>query len=271
MQMATETYADKINLDMSKVGSSNKSDVFKYMFENRSEAKNIEEITKLYSEAIKTVANDDDDDGSSSSGSRTGGGGGGSYVKPSAQTNSPEIPKRTKFIDMDDNHWAIESVLFLNDIGVISDAASYRPDDCITREEVVKMLICSFGELDENAECDFSDIKNTTWCYPYIASAFKNGMVNGIDENTFGIGRNISRQDAFVMIYRIVKDNLEEVSEDYVFEFSDVSSINDYAVDAVKALCANGIVNGYEDGTFRPTASISRAECAKLLTTVFRR
>lgn len=273
MQLATETYADKLNLDLSKLGSSDSSDVFKYMFKNRKDIKNIADIKNLYLKAIDAAEDDDSDSGSSSGGRKSGGGGGGgTYVKPSEEkTNEQPASQRTKFTDMADSHWAIESVLFLNGIGVISDSASYRPDDSITREEVVKMLICSFGELDENAECDFSDVTKDSWSYPYVASAFKAGMVNGVGENIFGSGRNISRQDALVMIYRIVKDKLEAVSEDYVFEFSDADSVADYAEEAVKALCANGIVNGYEDGTFRPEASISRAECAKLLTTVFRR
>ena len=96
-------------------------------------------------------------------------------------------------------------------------------------------------------------------------------MVNGVDEKTFGVGRSLSRQDALVMIYRIIKDSLDALDEDSVLEFSDKDSISDYAAEAVGALCSNGIVNGYADGTFRPDVPISRAEFAKLLTTVFRR
>ncbi len=268
MQMVTETYKDDINLDLSLIGKLNESDVFKYMYDNRDDVTNMADVEELYEKAIKALKNKKDDDDDKPS--RVSSGGGGYSVAAPKQEIAP-TPARTKFVDMDDSHWALESVLFLNDIGVVSDAVSYRPNDSVTREESVKMLVCSFGDLDLDAQCSFADVDKTSWCYPYIASAYKTGMVNGINENTFGAGNNLSRQDALVMIYRVVKDNLDAVPDDYVFAFSDESSINDYALDAVKALCANGIVNGYTDGTFRPNVPISRAEFAKLLTTVFRR
>ncbi len=268
MQMVTETYKDDINLDLSLIGKLNESDVFKYMYDNRDDVTNMEDVEVLYKKAIKALKDKKDDDDDKPSRVSSGGGG---YSIPKQTQQVPPAPARTKFTDMEDSHWALESVLFLNGIGVVSDASAYRPNDSVTREESVKMLVCSFGDLDLDAQCSFADVDKTSWCYPYIASAYKTGMVNGINENTFGAGNNLSRQDALVMIYRIVKDNLDEVPDDYVFAFSDESSINDYALDAVKALCANGIVNGYTDGTFRPNVPISRAEFAKLLTTVFRR
>ena len=89
----------------------------------------------MYLKAIDAAEDDDSDSGSSSGGRKSGGGGGGgTYVKPSEEkTNEQPASQRTKFTDMADSHWAIESVLFLNGIGVISDSASYRPDDSITR------------------------------------------------------------------------------------------------------------------------------------------
>ena len=44
-----------------------------------------------------------------------------------------------------------------------------------------------------------------------------------------------------------------------------MDEISDYAAEAVKRMYALGIINGYEDGSFRPKNSITRAEAAKIL------
>jgi hypothetical protein len=46
--------------------------------------------------------------------------------------------------------------------------------------------------------------------------------------------------------------------------FSDVAETNPIH-DAVEALAAEGVVSGYEDGTFRPIASVTRAQATKML------
>ncbi|ERN52048.1 S-layer homology domain-containing protein [Alkalihalophilus marmarensis] len=45
--------------------------------------------------------------------------------------------------------------------------------------------------------------------------------------------------------------------------FSDIST--SYAKEEIEALAKSGVIDGYTDGTFRPTADITRAEFAKLL------
>ena len=47
--------------------------------------------------------------------------------------------------------------------------------------------------------------------------------------------------------------------------FTDAADISAYAADAVNALFERGIVGGYEDGSFKPKANISRAEGAKII------
>lgn len=275
MQMVTETYADDINLDMSGEKSLNRTDIFKYMYTNRKKATNIDGVKSLYREAVSYVKDSKQSSGGSSSGGsgRSGGsssGGGVAYTNKQEEVVETK-PARVLFLDMDDSHWALDAVLFLNSIGVIADAEYYRPDDNVSREEMVKMLVCAFGELDEEAACSFTDVPADAWSYPYIASAFNIGFINGIGENVFGAGMDVSRQDCAVMIYRIVKEKLDIPLEGYELEFTDTADVSDYAVEAVKVLTYNGIINGYGDGSFRPGAAVTRAECAKLITSIFRR
>ncbi len=50
--------------------------------------------------------------------------------------------------------------------------------------------------------------------------------------------------------------------------FNDIS--NHWAKDYIEKLANSGIINGFEDGSFRPDASITRAEFGKILATIFK-
>ena len=47
-------------------------------------------------------------------------------------------------------------------------------------------------------------------------------------------------------------------------DFTDVKKDYQY-YDAIQDLVARGIINGYEDGSFKPKANITRAEGAKII------
>ena len=47
--------------------------------------------------------------------------------------------------------------------------------------------------------------------------------------------------------------------------FADNDDIDDYAKDAVAYLSSYGVINGFEDNTFRPAAYCTRAQAARIL------
>lgn len=54
-------------------------------------------------------------------------------------------------------------------------------------------------------------------------------------------------------------------------DFSDFSNEDHaWAYESVSRLTQNGVINGYEDGTFRPQSDITRAEFAKIVTAAFK-
>ena len=65
-----------------------------------------------------------------------------------------------------------------------------------------------------------------------------------------------------------IPEVLKLVKEDQIkkdITFVDKGEIADYATDSISRLVANGIINGYEDNTFKPTGFATRAEAAKML------
>lgn len=101
------------------------------------------------------------------------------------------------------------------------------------------------------------------WCYPYIKTAYGAKIINGISSDEFGVGRNVTRQDAMVILNECIKNYNLTYGEGE--KFADDADISDYAKSAVENMRALGIISGYTDGTFCPKNSITRAEAAKIL------
>lgn len=179
---------------------------------------------------------------------------------------SPQLPtfEDPSFNDLAGYDWAKEAIEYLFAKGHVSGVAknTFAPQNTVKREEFIKMLVLILNKYDANASCNFADVPVDNWSYSYVASAFNANLVKGIDNNNFGIGNEISRQDACVLLYRAISDKLADGTAK---EFTDGNEISDYAKEAVNAVSAMGLVNGMEDGSFKPTNVMTRAEAAKLL------
>ena len=167
--------------------------------------------------------------------------------------------------DVTSEHWAYESVKALFDAGVINgfEDGSFKPEDSVTREQFVKMLVAAF-EMKGDADASYSDVPKNAWYYEAVAIATANDITKGYG-NEFGVGKKITREDAAVMIYRIVKATQAEVSA-----FDDDASISSYAKDAVYGLSNAGVINGMGDGSFAPKANLTRAQAAKIIYTALK-
>ena len=79
---------------------------------------------------------------------------------------------------------------------------------------------------------------------------------------------NITRAEVATIFYRLLEDEVRAEYDTVVNEFSDVTADSWYN-QTVSTLARMGIVKGYEDGTFRPNAPITRAEFGAIATRFF--
>ena len=175
------------------------------------------------------------------------------------------------FADCSKEHWAYSYIEALKESGIISGYSdgNFYPDRTVKREEFVKMAVLLCGLYDESSECDFKDVSKNEWYYAYVSSAHKEGIVNGLGEESFGIGTDISRQDVAVIVCRLLdKLGVEASTKEETKVFTDADKISDYSIESVDILTKMTIINGFEDGSFRPEASLTRAEAAKILSLV---
>lgn len=196
----------------------------------------------------------------------TGGGNATTVPAPSvtpSPSDSTSSPAQTGFADMVGYEWAAEAVNTLKSIGVVNGKTneSFAPADLVTREEFVKMLVSLLGTHNGSATADFADADKNAWYYSYVATAYANGIVNGIGDGLFGIGMNITRQDIATIACRALAIKAAGTAAD----FADDADMADYARESVYALASHGIISGMGDGSFAPTANATRAQAAKIL------
>ena len=79
---------------------------------------------------------------------------------------------------------------------------------------------------------------------------------------------NITRAEVATIFYRLLKDEVREENWTQSNDYTDVSA-DDWFNAPVSTLGAMGIVVGYEDGSFRPNATITRAEFAAIAVRFF--
>ena len=100
---------------------------------------------------------------------------------------------------------------------------------------------------------------NTEDHFSYVVG-YEDGMVKP--------QRSITRAEVATIFYRLLEDDVREDYDTTRNNFSDVTSDSWYN-QTVSTLASMGILKGYEDGTFRPNASITRAEFAAIATRFF--
>lgn len=202
-------------------------------------------------------------------GSGGGGGGGTSGTAVREPIIVPEkITKENKdaeFSDIQSVQWAEEAILGLAERNVVAGVGDkkFEPDREVKREELVKMIVAAFGFKGTDNASAFIDADSGSWYSGYILTAQSNGIVNGIGDGIFGVGRAVTREDLAVILYRsAVKLGIKFNTSDG--SFADDSDISDYAREAVECMSGHDIING--DGQhFMPKRTATRAETAKLI------
>lgn len=91
----------------------------------------------------------------------------------------------------------------------------------------------------------------------------------GYEDGTVRPGANITRAEVATIFFRLLTDETRESYWSQSSGFTDVASEAWYN-NAVSTLTRAGILDGYEDGSFRPNASITRAEFTKIAVSFFK-
>ncbi len=244
-----------------------------------------DDVKAEHSLTIKKAASTSGSGGSGSGGGSSSGSSGGSsgvkYIEGSlgmpgtvdAPTGGAKTQAGTAIKDVPQSHWAYTAVNTFAQNGIVSGRGdgTFDPNGLVTRSEFLKILISVF-RLELSYELvNFTDTVETQWYYPYVSSAFANGITSGYPDGTFGINKPVTREEMAVFTKRAleVKGKKVDSSPSSDGGFADADKVSDFAREAVELMRKSGFLSGNDKGMFNPKNNATRAETAMMLYRVY--
>ena len=135
---------------------------------------------------------------------------------------------------------------------------TFGPERNMTRAEVTTMfarLLTEQIEADKTYSSTFNDVAKGCWAANYIGYMQQFGIVTGYTDGSFRPDAPVTRAEFAAIASRFEKLTQGSAS------FTDVPDTH-WAVRYINFAATRGWVTGYEDGTFKPEHSITRAEVA---------
>jgi len=179
---------------------------------------------------------------------------------------SMAVPTTAYSIDNDyAEHWAEGTIQSWLDNGYVTGYTdgSFKPEGFITRAEFTKMINNLFG-YTETADIKFMDVNKDDWYYKEIQKAFKAGYINGISKSKFAPNDNLTREQAAVIISKIMNSDLNS-TQTSSNTFIDNDKVSVWAKDYVSSAAKARLIKGYDDNSFKPQNPIKRAEAVVTL------
>lgn len=174
--------------------------------------------------------------------------------KPSdpSDTNRPVSPSVTGVSKMleSENH-----IAYMGGYG----NGMFGPNDQMTRAQVAQMFYNLLKDKNIAITVNFSDVQGSDWYATAVNTLASLGIIRGVGDGIFDPNRSITRAEFATIALRFA-----DKTADGTNPFTDVAS-NDWYYSAVLNAVGFGWITGYSDGTFRPNASITRAEVATIV------
>ncbi len=169
------------------------------------------------------------------------------------------------FSDVPAGYWAAPYVADLATKKIVLGYpdGTFRPEAQVTRAQFVTMLVRSLGMRPSLSGTSFTDVSPGDWFGPYVAAAAEVGIVRGLSPKRFGPGLPLTREEEAVLLARALT-----LPQGTTVHFTDGREIGKWALPAVEGAVAAGYIATYMDGTFKPQASLTRAQAAQTLSLV---
>lgn len=163
------------------------------------------------------------------------------------------------------HHWAKDEIERLYDLNIITgfNDRTFRPEDSISKEQFIKLLVEAMQYEHDDDIVSFSDVLTQRWSSPYMASAEKNGVIVSEEYGSeYTPDGSITREDMAIYTSRALE--LTPTNDDL---FKDRYLINKHP-ELVSAAVLHGIIVGFTDQTFRPHDHLTRAQAVIVISRI---
>ena len=197
--------------------------------------------------------------------------------KPTEETTTKEEttkeePVKTEWVnpfsDVKTDDWYYEYVKYINEKNLMKGISEteFAPNNTVTRAMFVTVLY-RLEKEPTGAKADFADVLDGTYYENAVGWAVQNGIVNGVSETEFAPDNTITREQMATIIHRYMKFKGLDMSAGEnadTASFEDFENVSDYAKDAFRYACSNGIISGTSNATLSPKESATRAQMAAI-------
>jgi hypothetical protein len=168
------------------------------------------------------------------------------------------------FSDVDTNKWYHEAVDYALTNKLMSGYGNgtFGPENYVTRAMLAQILYNREGKPMVDFQLDFTDVPENAWYAKAVRWAASEGIVVGYVDGKFGPNDKITREQLAVMLWRYAGSS---TATQETLRFTDADQVGSYAKQALLWANANGIVNGYSDGTLKPQGLATRVQVAQML------
>ncbi len=175
------------------------------------------------------------------------------------------------YLDVDPAKWYNDEIIGATKYGLMKGTGTNRfsPETVATRAQVVQTIYNMADPLPTQNTADFTDLVPGRWYQAAIAWAVEHQVANGYPDGTFRPDRPITRQELVTVLYRYTDS--PAVDADTLSRFADGGRVNAYARPAMAWAVETGLVEGYPDGTLRPSATTKRSELAAIMVRYYER
>ena len=183
-------------------------------------------------------------------------------------------PANAFYTDMDENHWAYQSIKFLTEVGVVVGYpdGSYKPDIPVTRAEFASMAIKALGQESTNVAqpIHFDDITPDFWAYDIIQKAVYFDLIPDAKNESYRPFDSVTRAEAINIAVNALTTNQisQEKAEDIVSKaYEDYTQMPAwYLMAAAKAHILDlVVVMPGREGKMEANRPANRAEVAMIL------
>jgi len=183
----------------------------------------------------------------------------------------PAAPTRCAAAVLEDvavDAWYHEAVdrVWLEGVMECREGLAFAPESDATRMAVVTALYALAGSPQAKGESlPFADVNVAMAGYRAVQWAYREGIVQGFSDTTFGAYATVSRQQLATILRRFAAP---EAAADAaaLSAWPDGGDTASWAAEAVAWAVEEGYLSGYPDGRLAPRGQLSRAELAQILT-----
>ena len=181
------------------------------------------------------------------------------------------IDNSKNFIDVSNKDWFKDAADFMSSRELIvgTNGTKFDPNSKMTRGMLVEILY-RLEDKPVAASHHFKDVASDTYYNSAISWALEAGIIKGKENNTFGPNDVVTREQLAMILYKY--SNKEEYLVPTIPSASapDLSTVSNWAKDAMNWAVQKGILIGNEDGTLSPKAAATRAEVSVVLMRLFK-